>query len=369
MVHPTAVTASGPRPRSFHRTLPPSCPTASPFFAVDFPIRKNVAPTYLLQWLTLVWGRTLQDRLFWDQEQFWNERFFQWFESGTPFKELDARFGISSGTFQEWAQHPHQDEYWDQYNPTAEQYAKISIPVLTITGSYDGDQLGALEHYRQHLKHNPNAQHYLVIGPWDHAGCGKPQAEFGGIKLGPNAMLDVQRLHRQWYAWTMQGGDKPEFLKKNVAYYVMGEEKWRYADSLEAITARTQPLYLHSPDNPTDVFHSGLLSAKPLSDGKPYDQYIYDPRDVSLAEIENRINSEDLIDQRMVHAANGRQLVYHSAPFEQDTEMSGFFKFSAWIAIDQPDTDFRAMIYDVALDGSVVTYRGLDPGALSGESA
>ena len=32
----------------------------------------------------------------------------------------------------------------------------------------------------------------------------------------------------------MQGGPKPQFLQKPVAYYVMGAERWRYADTLEA---------------------------------------------------------------------------------------------------------------------------------------
>jgi predicted acyl esterase len=46
--------------------------------------------------------------------------------------------------------------------------------------------------------------------------------------------------------------------------------------------------------------------------------------------------------------------VYDSAPFELAAEISGFFKLDAWIAIDQPDTDFRTSIYDVAPDGRVV---------------
>jgi len=43
----------------------------------------------------------------------------------------------------------------------------------------------------------------------------------------------------------------------------------------------------------------------------------------------------------------GKQLIYHSAPFETDTEVSGFFKLSAWISIDQLDTDFMVAIYEI----------------------
>jgi predicted acyl esterase len=50
----------------------------------------------------------------------------------------------------------------------------------------------------------------------------------------------------------------------------------------------------------------------------------------------------------------GKQLIYHSQPFEADTEISGFFGLRAWISIDCPDTDFYASVHEVALDGTSV---------------
>ena len=331
-------------------------PVASPYLSVDFPIRSNLARPYWMKWLTLVWGCTAQDKLFWNTERFWGGKFRQWFESGAPFKDLDSQLGSPSPVFQEWIAHPEQGAYWDQYNPTAEQYAAISIPILTITGSYDGDQLGALMHYREHLKHATpaaRARHYLVIGPWDHAGTRIPKQEFCGIKVGPASLVDLAGLHRQWYAWTMQGGPKPGFLQKNVAYYVMGAERWRYADSLDAVTARSDPLYLDSTGNPTDIFCSGSLGAQPPRCNEP-DWYRYDPRDISLAELESTIDPDSRADDRMVYAAVGKHLVYHGAPFTEDTEISGFFKLIVWLSIDRPDTDFRACVYEVALGGGSI---------------
>src|SRR5690606_36222007 len=140
-------------------------------------------------------------------------------------RELDSWIGNPSAIFQEWLQHPHQDAYWDAHNPTADEYAKLRLPILTITGSHDVNQSGALTHYRAHMKNaSPEARdaHYLVIGPWDHAGTRTPRAEFGGLTLGSASLVDLPKLHLDWYAWTMQQGAKPEFLQKNVAYYVMG---------------------------------------------------------------------------------------------------------------------------------------------------
>jgi hypothetical protein len=329
-------------------------PAASPYIGVDFPLRNNTMAPYVMQWLTLVAGRTSQDKIFSDNE-FWGDKFRRWFESGAPFKTLDTQIGIPSAIFQEWLQHPAPDAYWDRCNPTSEQYAKITIPVLSITGSYDGDQPGALTHYREHLRNSRpegRRQHYLVIGPWDHAGTRTPQPEFGGIKVGPASLVDLGKLHLQWYAWTLQGGPMPEFLRKPVAVYVMAADEWRCLERLEQATTRSERFYLHSSANPDDVFHSGQLSASPANSGP--DHYVYDPRDIRHAAIESSVDPASLADQSMVHAATGTQLIYHSHPFETDTEITGFFKLTVWLSIDQADTDFGVTVYEIALDGSSV---------------
>lgn len=332
-------------------------PVASPYAGVDFPIRSNITAPYWLQWLTLVQGRSLQDKIFADNTHYWRAQFRERIELGIAYKQTDTWLGRPSAIFQEWISHPEPDAYWDRYNPRAEQYARISIPILTITGICDVDQPGALMHYREHWKNGTQtavARHYLIIGPWDHAGTRTPATEFCGLKVAQASLLDMQKLHLEWYAWTMQGGPKPEFLRKNVAYYVTGAEKWRYADTLEEVTARAEPFYLQSTENPSDVFKSGSLDTEARPRTSEPDYYIYDPRDVSLAELESTVDPENRIDHRMIHASTGKQLVYHSAPFERDTEISGFFKLFTWLAIDQPDTDFRAAVYDIGLDGSAI---------------
>ena len=330
-------------------------PVASPFRGVDSPAPNNIFMPYRIQWLTLLAGRTSQDRIFADQS-FWNQQFRRWFESGSAFRQLDTLLGNPSPIFQEWLAHPQRDAYWDSFNPTPAQYAELALPVLSITGMYDTNQLGALTHYREHMKHcsaEARARHYLVIGPWDHAGTRTPQQEFAGLRIGPAGLLDLLQLHVQWYRWVMQGGPKPQFLRKNVAYYVMDADVWRYADTLEEVTARSLPLYLHSNGNASDSSRSGgLTSLQPTS--APPDEYVYDPRDVSLARFESTLDPASRVDQRMVFASCGRQLVYHSAPFDRDTEVCGFFKLEAWLAIDQPDTDFRAVVCELDPMGTAI---------------
>ena len=339
--------------KEFPPSLATIVPVASPFAAVDFPTRNNVGYPYVMQWLTFTSGKAGQDAIFGDGA-LWRSRYREFYESGRPFDTLDAFVGNPSKVFQEWIAHPHLDAYWDAYNPTAQEYARLRLPILTITGSHDADQPGAMRHYREHMKHAPRAErarHLLVIGPWDHAGTRTPKAEFDGLTFGAASLVDLPKLHLDWFRWTMQGGPRPAFLKKNVAYYVMGAEQWRYADTLEGVTAESRPYYLDSDGDASDVFASGRLAATRADGGT--DRYRYDPNDLSMAAIDDA-DVPALTDQRRILAGKGRQLVYHTAPFAQATEVSGFFKLSAWIGIDQPDTDFSASVYEIRADGSSI---------------
>jgi hypothetical protein len=59
--------------------------------------------------------------------------------------------------------------------------------------------------------------------------------------------------------------------------------------------------------------------------------------------------------QPVAALANDAKLVYVSAPFEQDQEISGFFRLQAWISIDQLDTDFMVTVSEIDPAGSVTT--------------
>jgi len=166
----------------------------------------------------------------------------------------------------------------------------------------------------------------------------------------------MNKLHKDWYDWTLKGGSKPDFLKNKVAYYVLGNgaEQWRYADSLDAITAESRPVYLTSQNaSANDVFNSGTLTAdKPGSTSKP-DHYVYDPLDTKFSAWDSPDSGDgNLTDVSGLLASSGKILVYHTQAFAQDIELAGFFKLPVWIALDQPDTDIAAAIYEIKADGS-----------------
>ena len=330
-------------------------PAAAAYAAADFPFFKNIFTSYIIQWLSYTSGVTPNVKLF-GESSFWTDKFYQLYVEHRPFKELDKVVGNTSTHFQTWLQHPTPDAYWEAMVPSPDQFRRINVPILTITGHYDGDQVGAMQYYRQHMKYgSPEARdrHFLIVGPWDHAGTRTPNREVGGLKFGEASMLDLNKLHKEWYDWTMKGGSKPEFLKKRVAYYVVGAEQWKYADSIETIANSKLTFYLGSNSHANDLFHSGTLS-KETGTGAASDKYVYDPLDTRPGELDREEVRSYLTDQRGVMNMNGNGLVYHSEPFTEDTEVTGYLKFIAWMSMDVPDTDFQVAVYEVQRDGTSI---------------
>lgn len=126
-------------------------PVASPYFGADFPMRSNIFSWDTVHWRLLVSGRSPQKQIY-DDKAFWAARSREWFESGEPFSAYDKLLGNTSSEFRLWLDHPHPDAHWDSLNPTAAQYAALSLPILTITGIYDDDQIGALTQYREYMR-------------------------------------------------------------------------------------------------------------------------------------------------------------------------------------------------------------------------
>jgi uncharacterized protein len=350
------------------KELPPHLATIVPAAAahppLDYPSFNNVGETYDMQWFTLTSGRAAQNNLFGDQK-FWRTKFLEAYKKHIAFKSLDSFVGNPSVNFQRILKHPMADAYYDAMVPTVDQFKKITLPILTITGQYDGDELGALTFYRDHIANaspEARAKHFLIIGPWDHAGTRTPTDEVVGIKFGSAAVVDLNDLHRQWYDWTMKNGTKPEFLKNQVAYYLLApgntgaNGEWKYADSFETLTANPRTFYLDSKNGDANgVFRSGWMTEKQPSEGS--DTFTYDPLDTTRGEIVEGIDPKEKtagIEQTYALSIGNDGSVYHTEPLANETPLVGCPQLTLWVSIDTPDTDLSADLYEIQPDGTSI---------------
>ena len=343
------------------KAFPPHLKTIVPVAAVrpglDFPMLYNVSYPYTIRWRTYTTEKTGNQNLFADQK-FWISKFTERYMKDLPFNRLDSVAGNPDKAFQVWISHPVFDDYFKSMSPTPEQYGKIDFPILTITGDYDADQTGALSYYQEFMQYasaTAKAKHYLIIGPWDHAGTRTPRKEVAGLIFGDSAMLDMDDLHRRWYDYTLKDSAKPAFLKNMVAYYISNRNKWKYVDSLGAIGKEKQLFYLRSGgDTVSDVFHSAFLEDGPAGAHTSPAVYVYNPLDKRFALLAENSSNNFITDQTEVYFIHNAGVVYHSAPFEEEREVSGFFSLDAYIEADVKDVDLEADIYEIKADGTSV---------------
>src|SRR5207244_12268833 len=127
----------------------------------------------------------------------------------------------------------------------------------------------------------------------------------------------------------MKSGPRPEFLKNQVAYYLLAPEnsgangEWKYAESFETLVANPQSFYLDSKNGDANgVFRSSSLTEKRANEGS--DTFTYDPLDTTRGETVDGIDPKEKtagIDQTYASSIGNDGLVYHTGPLPQETPL------------------------------------------------
>lgn len=260
---------------------------------------------------------------------------FEWFENGIAFKNMDSLAGYRSPIFQNWLSHPAYDNYWQSLVPTPEEYLGINIPILTTTGYYDGSQIGAIQYFKLHNKYNKNADHYFVIGPYDHwGGQSKPAKNLMGYEIDSVANVSMRELAYDWLDYILKAKPKPELLKDKVNYQVMGADEWRHAPNLQVLNNDTLIFYLNN---------KSLIVQKPKK--KRYEKQTVDFKD---RENQNNYFTPEIIFETL-DASNG--LIFTSKPFKNDFSINGSFTGNLFATINKMDMDVSLALYELMPNG------------------
>lgn len=342
--------------KEFPPHLQAMAPTASVHPGVDYPQPHGIFMSYTLRWLSYVNGRAPNDGLF-DRDDLWRNTEWQQITGGRAFQDLEDIIGIKNTVFRTWLAHPQEDAYWQAITPRPEHYAKLRIPILTITGHHDADQLGALTYYERHMASGTKeatARHWLVIGPWDHGGTRRPKAEVGGVNFGPGGVMSMEDLHKAWYDHVLKGGPVPEFLKDRVVCFIAGRNTWVHASDLRQIEGAAMRLDLDATGAaPGEVTRSGRLVAQPPPAPAAVtlisDPLYLPPRDELEVD-----NPQYLRDQRAAYTVLPGQIVWHSAPLAAETVLAGRPRLQLQLATDQPDADLYATLYEILPSGESI---------------
>lgn len=325
---------------------PPALKTIVPYVADlpgdGLPMEHNVFQTANYAWNFYVTDdRYLDEKLYQDPVR-WGGLPWRWFESGRPYRQIDAVDGKPNPILQRQLQHPSYDAYWQALAPYGREFAKIDIPILEISG-YPGTDSVADYFLPEYERYAPGAPHYLVIGPYGH---GSAQSNFkspvmDGYPIDPVAQIDTPALTFQWFDYVMKGAPKPALVKDRINFEVMGANVWRHAPSIAAMSERTLRLYLTDSATIDGRYRLSMTQQK-----KP--GYLTQTIDLADRKSVNNLYPTVRLSDSL---SNQNGLVFISDPIKQPLSVNGQISGAIRASINKRDMDFSVAAYEVMPDG------------------
>jgi putative CocE/NonD family hydrolase len=179
------------------------------------------------------------------EEAVWRALDEKWYRSGRRYRDLGSIFGRPNPIFIRWLNHPSYDRFWQTMIPYQGQFARIDIPVLTMTGYFTAAQPAALYYFSEHHRYDPRADHTLLIGPYEDESMKSGASEsIRGYAVDAAALLDLRELRYQWLDHALKGAEIPHELAGRVNVEVMGANEWRHVPSLQAMADASLKFYL-----------------------------------------------------------------------------------------------------------------------------
>lgn len=325
--------------KKVHPALKTIVPQVAVGVGIDFPMQYNVFSSYMLQWIHYVTNNKETDIAEFNDAAYWSGVFRKWYKSGKSFRSLDSVEGRPNTIFQRWLSHPSHDAFWQNMVAAKTDFTRINIPVLTTTGYFDADQLGAMYYFKEHHRYNKQANHYLLIGPYNHAGGqGNFSSELSGYPLDSAAHISISKLTWQWFNYTLKDSSRPSLLKDKINYQVMGADKWKHTATLEKMNNDTLTFYL----NETQIEKKYRLSAQTSPAPKTITQKI------DFADRSDSVRMAGGHYTRMLDLTNAVCFVSDSVktPFE----MNGSFFGTLVTEINKKDMDVSVILYELMPD-------------------
>ncbi|SDS39978.1 CocE/NonD family hydrolase [Winogradskyella sediminis] len=332
---------------SMKHKVHPALKTIVPMVAIapgiDYPMENNVLHNYSYSWNYYVTNNKFLDFEASNDFKRWNTLKNSWYKTGVAFNKLDSLDGRTNTLWNTYMQHPSYDDFWKKMIPYKQEFAKIDIPILTITGYYDDSQRGAMYYYNQHHTYAKNPNHYLLVGPYDHwTAQTKPEESLRNYKLDNAALINIEEdLIYQWFDYILKGKSKPSILKDKVNFQVMGTNTWMHKPTLSAMTNDTLTFHL-SADKTNDFY---ALKSKPNNSEIKMA--------IDFKDRKNMTNTDYYpwpLEKENINLKDG--LVFKSEALKEDLIMNGSFLGNLEFSINKKDVDYSVIVYQLTSEGN-----------------
>jgi uncharacterized protein len=256
---------------------------------------------------------------------------------GAPWFETWIRDNLSTSPY--WKAIAYQ---------TKEDYAKVKVPSLAVSGWFDADFPGTPMNYLAMKKYGGTAESRrprIVIGPWTHTGRGSKLLRFD---YGQSAAIDWDGYICRWFDYHLKGIANGVLDDPPVHVFVMGHNRWRAEQDWPLPDTKWTKYFLHSGGKANSSTGDGTLSTTPPGD-EPADEYTYDPMHPTVSAFKGP-HIDGPVDTSPVSTGQDL-LVYTTPPLDEDLEVIGPITAKLYAATSARDTDWMIRLVDVHPDG------------------
>ena len=302
----------------------------------------------MFTWLWMTYGRSGQDTKLVD----WGRVF-----KHLPLRTMDRAMGVEFPAWDDWLDHPLLDDYWKQ-GRLDDDFAELDLPVLHLTGLFDGDQPGQM-YFWDGMKQSRSPQNqHLLVGPWTHAGVFFPVQYLRDLDFRPRSVVDMDTEHVRWFDYWLKGIDNGVMAEPPVRYFSTGTNEWQTSDTWPLAGTTERVLHLRSGGGANTSLGDGRLSLDAPSAEEPEDVYRYDPAGVEeFADVNffpGAPNEAGVpVDARPLERREDI-LYYTSEPLTEPLVVTGRPTVVLHTSSDCPDTDWVVGLSDVDPSGRAV---------------
>lgn len=240
-----------------------------------------------------------------------------------------------SDTIESW----QQPRRWDPISALVNA-EKFNVPTMLVAGWYDIFTQADLDLWATLRARGGSemARHEtrLLMGPWVH-NCRAPT---GAVSF-PEGEVNLSSLQMQWCDRWLCGNTKAIAGWPSLRYFVMQSNRWVNGDQWPPKEA-----------TPTKYFLAGggnrLLSTAPPDRDAPPSPFTYDPANPVPSLGGNNLTIVRGIQNHFEHSQRNDVLGFETPPLEKDLTIAGRVRVHLAAASSAPDTDFTAMLLDVA---------------------
>jgi len=231
---------------------------------------------------------------------------------------------------------------------------KVKIPVLHISGWWDGDGIGTKLNWAR-MRSLGRKNEWLIYGPWTH--LFNSTSRMGDVDYGPDAIIDLDSIYLRFFDTFLKHKQVNWDQQPKVRAFITGLNQWRDLDDWPDSHSREMTLFLSARGPANGIASVGELVPAAPKTQKP-DRYTYDPAAVQVPKDLKRIkNFGDLLaaSSTVVGIPEGEKsvLIYRTAPMSEPLEIGGPIELDLRFATTARDTDFFASLVDIDEKGTM----------------